>query len=161
MSTATTVDALAAHAQPNSASLWDRTKRFFVEHSDTIKWFVIVIAALLAIAILSLWNERRTQRFSKDEVKGVRNLLYFANSSAQQAQKSLASPLQALLHVNYSICFINAAKHMVGESTLQSLADFDVATLHAQLENTQANLLMKINQQCLKPSATQRDVLQS
>lgn len=131
-------------------SLWDRAKTVIVENWSTIQWFVIILGILIAAALFAIWNAQRSQKFSAEELNGIQKLIHFASKSARESQRTQVNSLQSLLHTNYALCFINAAKHMVGGfETLQSLTPtINVAELHQFLTQSQIQLLTKIRQQC-------------
>lgn len=135
-----------------SKSLWTNVKETIVGSWSTIRWFVIILAVVIGAALIAHWNSQRAQQFSAKELDGVRTLIDYATKCTDEAQRTHNNSLQSLLHTNYAICFINAAKHMVGGDveTLQTIigAKANVAQLHAHLNASQAQLLRKIRQQC-------------
>jgi hypothetical protein len=140
--------------------IWTRAKQLVTEHWSAIRWFIGILAVVIAAALFAIWNAKRAQQFSTEELVGIQKLLGFAIKSAREAQKTLTNPLQSLLHVNYALCFVNAGKHMVGGfETLQTLSPgIDVAELHQHLTQLQAQLLNKIRQQCTE-NALRSDLL--
>lgn len=154
------VESMGGTAGGEQMSFWERAKRTVSESWSTIRWFVAILALVVAAALFAHWNAQRAQQFSAEELNGIRKLVVFAGKSAREAQKTQANSLQALLHVNYALCFVNAAKHMVGSAaTLQQLTNVNVAALQQHLVTSQAHLLNKIRAQCVQ-SAAQRDLLQ-
>lgn len=140
-------------------TFWQRVKDVFWENWGTIKWFVIVLAIVIGAALFAIWNAQRTQKFSTEELNGIQKLINFAAKSAREAQKTQSNTLQSLLHVNYGICFINAAKHMVGSmDTLQNLSPININEMYQFLTQTQIHLLNRIRQQCVE-NATRNDLL--
>ena len=136
-------------AADDSSSLWQRAKQLISENWSAIRWFLAILAVVIAAALFAIWNAQRAQKFSSEELLGIQKLVVFAGKSAREAQRTQANPLQSLLHVNYALCFINAAKHMVGGiDALQRLATINVVQLVQYLTATQAQLLNKIRQQC-------------
>jgi len=146
--------------QTGKASLLQRAKGALVNNWNTIRWFVAILALVVAAALFAHWNEQRAQKFSTEELSGIRKLVTFAGKSAREAQRTQSNPLQALLHVNYALCFVNAANHMIGDpATLQKLSNINVIALKQHLMTSQAQLLNKIRNQCTE-KAKQTDLLE-
>ena len=151
----------AEPAAVESPSFWQRTKHAISDNWSTIRWFVAILAVVVAAALFAMWNAQRAQRFSADELAGVQRLIVFAGKSAREAQKTQTNTLQSLLHVIYAVCFINAAKHMVGGiDALQRLTPVNIVELQQYLTQSQAQLLNRVQQQCTS-NATQSDLLAS
>ena len=145
-----------------SKSLWTSAKEAIVGSWSTIRWFVIILAIVIGAALIAHWNSQRAQQFSAKELDGVRTLIDYATKCTDEAQRTHTNSLQSLLHTNYAICFINAAKHMVGGDveTLQTIIGpkTSIAQLHTHLSGVQAQLLRRIRQQCYE-KYTKSDLL--
>ena len=141
-------------------SMWSGAKQKIIELWPVIKWFALILAIVVSAALFAHWNAQRAAHLSTKELQGIKRLLSFVTISAEQAQKTRAEPLQSLLHANYAICFLNAAKNMIdgGQMTLQQLApEIDIATLHSSLKEMQLQLLQRIRQRCFE-SAQAKDI---
>ena len=52
--------------------------------------------------------------------------------------------VQALLHADYSVCYVSAAKHLVDRQTIESLIGTDLNELEAYLKSLQQRLLERV-----------------
>lgn len=135
-------------------SLWESAKQTIRGSWSTVRWFVLILAFVIAAALFAHWNAQRAQQFSAKELDGVRKLIHYASGSAEKAQQTRQNALQSLLHTNYAICYVNAAKHMVGGAeTLQKIVEnTNINAFHTHLQSMQAQLLNKIRQQAMQKS---------
>jgi hypothetical protein len=114
-----------------------------------IKWVVLVIGLFIAIAFFAKWNASRYQTITKQEKEQIKSLMGYAQKSAQEAQDNMdTDALQALLHSNYAVCYVNAAKHIVGEQALSKIIDMPVQDLEQHVQGLQRSILTKVEQQC-------------
>lgn len=118
-----------------------------------VKWILLVVFAFIILALIASWNMRRSQKYSKEELQNIKSLVLYAAKSAEEAERiKQTDPLQALLHANYAVCYVNAAKHMVNEKTIGGLLGADVQELEQYLTLLQQSLLNTVEYQILKPS---------
>lgn len=118
---------------------------------NAVKWILLVVGFFLVLAIIASWNMNRNQTYSKQELQQIRSLVLYAAKSAEEAERiGRDDPLQALLHANYAVCYVNAAKHMVNEQTIEGLSGADMGELEQYLTQLQQTLLHTVERRCKK-----------
>ncbi len=116
-----------------------------------IKWALLVILFFVVLAIFASWNMKRNKKYSKEELSNIRSLVLYAAKSAEEAERiAEENPLQALLHANYAVCYVNAAKHMVTEQAIEGMLGTDIQELEQYLTQLQQTLLITVEQQLLQ-----------
>lgn len=109
---------------------------------NVLKWVLLVVLVFAVLAAVSAWNIRRSKTYTKEELERIRSLLEYSAKSAEEAERTERDdPLQALLHANYAICYLNASKHIVDEKAVESLLGAHVPELEHYLKQLQHRLL--------------------
>jgi len=118
-----------------------------LEIFHAVKWVLLVVGVFFVLAVIASWNMNRNQTYSKQELQQIKSLTLYAAKSAEEAERiGRDDPLQALLHANYAVCYINAAKHMVNEQTIENLMGADMNELEQYLTQLQETLLGSVEQ---------------
>lgn len=137
----------AAKKGSGGDSRWKRMKDGAVRVFNSIKWVLLVIIVLVVVALLARWNVDRTKRYSPAALDKVKQLVEYAGKSAEEAERTQHDPMQSLLHANYAVCYVNAAKHMVDDETLQKLVVTDMAELEEYLKQLQQRAIQLVEHQ--------------
>ena len=128
---------------------WKGVQNAAVKVFDVLKWVLLVVAVFLVLALLASWNMNRHKTYSKQELQQVHSLVLYAAKSAEEAERvGRTDPMQGLLNANYAVCYVNAAKHMVNDETLESLVGTSMAELEQYLNQLQHTLLQTVLKQC-------------
>lgn len=136
------------------ADWMSRVKAGALRVFHAVKWVALVVVFFLLLAIVASWNMNRKKSYSKQELQNIRSLVLYAAKSAEEAERiGRDDPLQALLHANYAVCYVNAAKHMVDEKTIEGLIGADVQEIEQYLNQLQQTLLSTVEYQILTPKA--------
>lgn len=116
---------------------WINFKNGVASLYHTLKWVVVVVAFFALLIWASSWNAQRTVQYSETELEKVRELVVYANRSATEAQR-VSDPLQALLHIDYAVCYLNASKHLVPDpKTLEELTGTNLVDLEQSFARAQ------------------------
>lgn len=128
---------------------WKGVQSAAVKVFNVVKWVLLVIAVFLVLALIASWNMNRHKTYSKQELQQVHSLVLYAAKSAEEAERvGRTDPMQGLLNANYAVCYVNAAKHMVNDETLESLVGTSMAELEQYLNQLQHTLLQTVLKQC-------------
>lgn len=128
-----------------SAAAWKRFKEGAVRVFNSIKWILLVIVILASVALLARWNVERTKRYSPLALDKVKELIDYAAKSAYEAERTQHDPMQSLLHADYAVCYVNAAKHMVDDETLKKITGNDMAELEQYLKQLQQRAIQLVD----------------
>lgn len=105
---------------------------------STFKWILLVVVAFAAFALFSMMNTKKSKIPNKSELNHVQSLLSYAAKSAQEAESvQNTDPLQALLHANYAVCYLNASKHMIDDDNVNKILDNNLQQFESNLSNLQ------------------------
>lgn len=150
-------DAVTPSKQTKKSDWMSNLKAGALRVFHAVKWVLLVILVFLVLAIIASWNMNRNVRYSKQELQNIRSLMLYAAKSAEEAERiGTDDPLQALLHANYAVCYVNAAKHMVDDKTIQGLLGSSVAELEQYLAQLQQTLLNQVEWQLAQQAASTR-----
>lgn len=123
----------------------------FRDVSDLKKDAVRVTLALLVVSMLIKLIEPFNNSPSEKDNSIARNMLeqanYWYNMSSQD--KSTQSKNQ---HIAYAVAYLNAARHITSDATLERLTGLDVHTLQTVIEREQKTQSKLLLQQCPKLS---------
>lgn len=140
--------AIAAEQQrraANKTAMTTRMKEWAKKLWQPLRWVLLVVAVFTVLALASVWNMKRAKTFSKAELSRIQSLLQYSAKSAQEAEKAERDdPLQALLHANYALCYLNACKHIVDTKTIESLLGTNAGELDAYLQDLQHRQLSRL-----------------
>lgn len=141
-------------ARQGKGDWMSKVKAGAVRVFHAVKWVALVVVFFLLLAIIASWNMNRKKTYSKEELQNIRSLVLYAAKSAEEAERiGRDDPLQALLHANYAVCYVNAAKHMVDEKTIAGLIGADIQEIEQYLNQLQQTLLSTVEYQILTPKA--------
>lgn len=112
---------------------------------NSFRWVLLVVAVFTVLALASVWNMKRAKTYTKSELSRIQSLLQYAAKSAEEAERAeKTDPLQALLHANYALCYLNASKHIVDAKTIESLLGSNVDEMDRYLKDLQHRQLQRV-----------------
>ena len=108
---------------------------------------VIVVVLVVVLALLSKRMEWGSGVYSSHYKKLLQNLIQQSTRWSSVAAQD-QNPVVALMHVNYAIGFLKAARRLAPDSDIAKITGSNVMELHYIMESQQADLISRISEKC-------------
>lgn len=107
-----------------------------------------VLAALLLLSIVS----RLLDTIGTGDAKGHGHAKEFVKQSLHWSAlcRQDTNPIFALQHINYAVAYLNAAKTLVSDASLEQTCGRDVHTLQSELRKMQQRAIGSLSKTCPK-----------
>lgn len=106
-----------------------------------------VVVVVVVLALLSKRMDMGTSMYTPHFKKVLQNLIQQSTRWSTVAGQD-QNPVVALMHVNYALGFIKAARRLASDSDIAKITGSNVTELHYIMENQQADLISIISEKC-------------
>ena len=108
---------------------------------------LVVVGVLILVAFVSKWGGQRHKAYPPNVIKSCKRLVGQAARWGNAAVQDTV-PLLKLVHVNYGMAYVRAARTLADDEELQRITQVDVRELYLLLETQQQDIIKEIIKQC-------------
>lgn len=115
---------------------------------EELVWSGSIVTSIIGFALITkIINIKPRASYSNEVLATVKNLISQSISWHNQSQQD-SDPLFSFKHSIYAISYLNAARDLVSDATIQKVSGIDVHETLKSLENYQQSVSKKISKSC-------------